>query len=68
MHLSGIWLIIAGLAILVLWHQMDWWWMGLSIPFGILAQLFRGWRWKLTLEPMGEHPVMRHCVNAILVS
>lgn len=52
----------------VLWHQMDWWWMGLSIPFGILAQLFRGWRWKLTLEPMGEHPVMRHCVNAIFVS
>lgn len=52
----------------VLWHQMDWWWMGLSIPFGILAQMFRGWRWKQTLEPLGEHPTTRHCVNSIFVS
>ena len=52
----------------VLWHKMDWWWMGVSIPFGILAQMFRGWRWKQTLEPMGEHPTMKHCVNSIFVS
>ena len=52
----------------VLWHRMDWWWMGLSIPFGILAQLFRGWRWKQTLEPMDEHPLTSHCVNSIFVS
>jgi hypothetical protein len=38
----------------VLWHQMDWTWMLLSFPFGILAQMFRGWRWRQTLEPVIE--------------
>lgn len=52
----------------VLWEEMDWGWMLLSIPFGILAQMFRGWRWKQTLEPMGEHPKTSHCVNSIFVS
>ena len=33
-------------------HEMDWTWMLLSFPFGILAQMMRGWRWKQTLEPM----------------
>ena len=36
----------------VLWHEMDWTWMLLSFPFGILAQMFRGWRWRQTLEPI----------------
>ena len=36
----------------VLWHDMDWTWMLLSFPFGILAQMFRGWRWRQTLEPI----------------
>lgn len=51
-----------------LWHQMNWGWMLLSIPFGILAQMFRGWRWKQTLEPLGEHPRTSHCIHAIFVS
>ncbi len=37
-----------------IWHvmtdEMDWTWMLLSFPFGILAQMFRGWRWRQTLE------------------
>ena len=37
----------------VMLHEMDWTWMLLSFPFGILAQAFRGWRWKQTLEPLG---------------
>ena len=36
----------------VLTEEMDWTWMLLSFPFGILAQMFRGWRWKQTLEPL----------------
>lgn len=52
----------------VFWHEMDWKWMLLSLPFGVLAQMFRGWRWKQTLEPMGENPKVRHCVNSIFVS
>lgn len=36
----------------VLTEEMNWTWMLLSFPFGILAQMFRSWRWKQTLEPM----------------
>ena len=38
----------------VMLHDMDWTWMLLSFPFGILAQMMRGWRWKQTLEPILE--------------
>lgn len=36
----------------VMWHEMDWTWMLLSFPFGIMAQVLRGWRWRQTLEPL----------------
>ncbi len=42
--------------------------MILSLPFGILAQAFRGWRWKQSLEPIGEHPRASVCVNSIFLS
>ena len=38
----------------VLTDEMNWWWMILSFPFGILAQMFRGWRWQQVLAPIGE--------------
>ena len=38
----------------VLMEEMDWTWMLLSFPFGILAQMFRGWRWKQTLDPIED--------------
>ena len=53
----------------VLWHEMDWKWMLLSFPFGILAQMFRGWRWRQTLEPMvSPPPRMATVVNAVFMS
>ncbi len=52
----------------VLLHQMNWTWMLLSLPFGVLAQTFRGWRWKQTLEPLGEKPRASVCVNSIFLS
>ena len=52
----------------VLLHEMDWTWMLLSFPFGILAQMFRGWRWRQTLEPLGEHPLADVSVNAVFLS
>lgn len=52
----------------VVLHQMDWSWMLLSFPFGILAQMIRGWRWKQTLAPVGEHPRTHVAVNAIFLS
>jgi len=52
----------------VMLHKMDWTWMLLSFPFGILAQACRGWRWKQTLEPMGEKPRTSTVVNAVFLS
>ena len=52
----------------VLTEEMNWTWMLLSFPFGILAQMFRGWRWKQTLEPIGVHPRTSVCMHAIFIS
>ena len=55
-----------------IWHvmtdEMDWSWMLLSFPFGILAQMLRGWRWRQTLEPVGERPRTAVCIHSIFLS
>ncbi len=52
----------------VLRHDVNWWWMLASFPFGVLAQAFRGWRWKQSLEPLGEKPRTATCINSIFIS
>lgn len=47
---------------------MDWTWMWLSLPFGVLAQLLRALRWRQALAPLGEQPRRRVCVHAIFLS
>lgn len=47
---------------------MNWWWMAFSLVFGVTAQLFRGLRWRQTLEPLGENPRTSTCVHAIFLS
>ncbi|MFA4182473.1 lysylphosphatidylglycerol synthase transmembrane domain-containing protein [Xylanibacter rodentium] len=49
-------------------NDMNWTWMLLSFPFGILAQMLRGWRWRQTLEPVGEHPRLNTCINSVFLS
>lgn len=49
-------------------NKMDWTWMLLSLPFGALAQMMRGWRWRQTLEPVNEHPRTSSCIYAIFLS
>src|SRR3712207_2279035 len=44
---------------------MNWTWMLLSFPFGIMAQVFRGCRWRQTLEPAGERSRCGARVNSI---
>ena len=51
-----------------LMHQMDWGWMLFSLVFGITAQMFRGIRWKQTLEPLDEHPRTIDCIHAVFIS
>ncbi|MBP5409206.1 MAG: flippase-like domain-containing protein [Prevotella sp.] len=52
----------------VMTDEMDWTWMLVSFPFGILAQMFRGWRWKQSLEPIGEHPRTSVSIHSIFLS
>lgn len=52
----------------VLCEEMNWWWMLLSFPFGILAQALRGWRWKQALEPVGENPRSSTTIYSIFIS
>ncbi len=52
----------------VLTDGMNWWWMLLSFPFGILAQAFRGWRWRQVLSPIGENPRTSISICSIFIS
>ena len=52
----------------MLMHEMDWGWMLFSLVFGVTAQLFRGIRWKQTLEPLDEHPRIMDCIHAVFIS
>ena len=52
----------------VVLHKMSWSWMLLSFPFGITAQMFRGWRWKQSLEPIGEKTRTCVSINSIFLS
>lgn len=52
----------------VLLYGTNWWWMLFSLVFGVMSHVFRGWRWKQTLEPLGAYPRTSDCVDAIFVS
>nr|WP_320057631.1 lysylphosphatidylglycerol synthase transmembrane domain-containing protein [uncultured Bacteroides sp.] len=52
----------------VLVSGLNWWWMLLSLAFGVFSHVFRGWRWKQTLAPLGAFPKTSNCVNAIFIS
>ena len=52
----------------MLFNRMEWGWMIVSLAFGILPQMLRGWRWKLALEPMGEKPRNSTCIWSVFVS
>ena len=52
----------------ILCHNVDWWWMVLSLFFGVMSHVLRGWRWRQVLEPLGVRPCLSHCVDAIFIS
>lgn len=74
--------IILGLAILVwtykdfdfkrVWSviegEVNYWWIGFSLVFGVFGHLFRGWRWNISLAPLNEYPRLSNSVYAIFVS
>lgn len=52
----------------VLFHEMNWWWLLLSLVFGVFSHILRGWRWKLALAPLDAYPKTTNCVNSIFFS
>ncbi len=52
----------------VLRHDVEYEWILLSLIPGIFSHLFRAWRWKLTLSPLGEHPRTSTTINSIFFS
>ena len=52
----------------LLLEEMNWGWMVLSLAAGVMSHLLRGWRWCLTLEPLGEHPRRSTSADAIFLS
>lgn len=52
----------------VLQHNVKYEWILLSFIPGTFSHLFRAWRWKLTLSPLGEHPRTSTTINSIFFS
>lgn len=53
---------------LLLLEEMDWGWMVFSLAAGVMSHVLRGWRWCLTLEPLGEQPRRSTATDAIFIS
>lgn len=49
-------------------REMDVFWFVLSTFFGVMSHVIRGWRWKLTLAPLGYRPSSATCIHSIFVA
>ena len=47
---------------------MDMCWFWLSCLFGVLSHVIRGWRWRLTLAPLGYRPDSADCVYSVYIA
>lgn len=46
----------------------NYWWVLLSLVFGILSHLSRAYRWQFLLEPLGYKPRLINSVMAVLIA
>ena len=46
----------------------NYWWVALSLIFGILSHLSRAYRWRFLLEPLGYKPTYLNCVMTVLIA
>ena len=46
----------------------NYWWVLLSVFFGILSHLSRAYRWQFLLEPLGYKPKFANSVMAVLIA
>ena len=47
---------------------MNLWWFAVTVLFGIMSHVIRGWRWRLTLAPLGYNPSAATCVDSVYVA
>jgi uncharacterized membrane protein YbhN (UPF0104 family) len=52
----------------IITSELNWGWMMISLAFGVVPQVFRALRWRMTLQPIGEEARPRTCINAIFLS
>jgi len=46
----------------------NYWWVALSLVFGILSHLSRAYRWRFLLDPLGYKPTYLNCVMTVLIA
>ena len=46
----------------------NYWWVALSLFFGVLSHLSRAYRWQFLLEPLGYKPRFPNSVMAVLIA
>lgn len=46
----------------------NYWWVALSMFFGVLSHLSRAYRWQFLLEPLGYKPRFANSVMAVLIA
>lgn len=46
----------------------NYWWVALSLVFGILSHLSRAYRWQFLLEPLGYKPRFANSVMTVLIA
>ncbi len=46
----------------------NYWWVALSLFFGVLSHLSRAYRWQFLLEPLGYKPRLANSIMAVLIA
>ncbi|MEX1132367.1 MAG: lysylphosphatidylglycerol synthase transmembrane domain-containing protein, partial [Flavobacteriales bacterium] len=47
-------------------REANWWWLGLSVVFGIGSHMSRAWRWRYLLSPLGHNVGFLNAFNAVM--
>ena len=50
----------------ILKQDVNFWIIGLSLPFGLLANIVRAYRWNLLIRPLGYNPKKSNLIYAVL--
>ena len=55
-------------SIKISFQTANYWWVALSLVFGVLSHLSRAYRWQFLLEPLGYKPRFLNSVMAVLIA